>query len=555
MIAIILTVFLFLFVSTTIGYLINKRCFQKSLTSLFDDFLVGISAQLVYFNIWSFFFPTDYIALVIPLLIAATVTIKSGYLTSVKESCSLIKDVLFSKQHILVTAAVAIVLITFACVVPYNEDSAGYHYLSILWSEEFKIIPGLANLSAKYGTHSSFFVLSAAYSFSDVVGYAIYPANFVIVPTFCCWLLYKSFQMNDVRRYFLWLMLLILFRYLLINITSPSHDALSTSILFYVLFSFYIGSWRNQTGLMIVLAFTAVTLKLNTIPILLLILYVLLHQPKRSFNVIVFVGILIFIPWFARGIFISGYPLFPSTYFDFFNVDWKLPAAVAEAEKTHITMAPRLLGLDFISLKSLSVFEWVPKWYVNLWKDNLVNATVVSMALISPFFWSIAKWRSDKVRLIVYLISYIGVWFWILTSPDIRFGIVFKLFCIFIPLSLMVRKVQLSKPFQYFAVVAMMMACIYYTRIGFQKIPNKFLSSNLVLPPRDVWYYKNNDLKTFRYIMLNNKVKLYVWDSAHHSVNAPFPVFSTPDRHGIDTGVNVELRGEDVQHGFKYKKR
>jgi hypothetical protein len=555
MISIFLTGCLFFFISSTLGYIVVQRWFSLSKASLFDHFLIGIAAQLVYFNVWSFFLPTNYFALTVPLIIAAAVAFRTNYYKSAKDEISKLLSIIFSKQYAVITLSVLAVFAAFSCVVPYNEDSAGYHYLSILWTEKFRIIPGLANLSAKYGTHSSFFVLSAAYSFTDITEQAIYPANFVILPIFCFWLLYKSFVLTDARRYFLWLMLLVLFRFLLINVASPSPDTLSTVLLFYTLYTFASGNWKDRSEIMIILAFTAVTLKLNTIPILLLIFYILFQTPKRNIGVAFIAGILVFIPWLARGVFISGYPLFPSAFFDFFNVDWKVPAAVAEAEKTHIVMSPRLLEGDFLQLKKLPLTEWLPTWYMKLWKLNFVNAVVVSAALISPMVWLCIFKKSNRIQLIVYIISYIGVWFWILTSPDIRFGIVFKLFCIFIPISLILLKVRLSLFYQLAGTGVMVIACVYYFMIGYNKIPVNFFSDNLFLPPRDAWYYKNNDLETYRYIILNNKVKLYVWDSAHHSVNAPLPVFSAPERPGIDTGVNVELRGVDVQQGFRYKKR
>lgn len=556
MITIFLTGALFLFISSAIGQVIVQNGFSLSRTTYFDKFLVGIAAQLVYCNIWSLFLPTNYLSLILPLIIATIVALRSNYFRILRDEVIKLLATLFSQQNFFATVSICLVLVAFSCVVPYNEDSAGYHYLSILWSEKFRIIPGLANLSAKYGTHSSFFVLSAAYSFSGIIGHAIYPLNFVIFPVFCIWLLYKSFITHDASKYFLWLMLLVLFRYLLVNIASPSPDTLSTVLLFYILYTFIQRNRKEKSQVLIILAFTAVILKLNTIMILLLVLYILLQTPKSNIAVAFVAGIFIFVPWLTRSVFISGYPLFPSTYFNFFDVDWKVPAAIAEAEKTHITMAPRLLGEDFLQLKKLSPLQWVPEWYMKLWKHNLVNAVLVSAALISPLFWLISGFRrSDRIKWIIYITCYIAVWFWILTSPDIRFGIVFKLFCIFLPISCILVKVRVTRFSEFAGTCVMVIACAYYMMIGYSKIPKEFISENFFLPPRDEWYYKNNDIKSFRYIMLNDKVKLYIWDSAHHSVNAPLPVFSAPERAGIDTGVNVALRKTEVQQGFRYRKR
>jgi hypothetical protein len=552
---------LFLFISLGVGYYINLLVNRHNQAGFFACFLSGVAAQIIYLDTWSLFLPTNYLALIVPVLVSLYAVIT----TSITKQLSLFirsaVSKLFSRQHAAITCSFLLVLFLFCLVTPYNEDSAGYHYLSILWSEKYKVIPGLANLSAKYGTHSPFFVLCAAYSFTDVLGQSIYPANFIIVPLFFLWVLYKSYDYQDARKYFLWAILLVLCRYVLINIASPSPDAPSTVLLFYILFCFYDGTWRNKIKIIVLLCFTAVILKLNVIPVLLVIPYVLWVQRKNSSPVglvgwICFTGIITLIPWIARGVFISGYPLFPSTFLDLFNVDWKVPANIAEAEKTHIVMAPRMLGDDYASLKNLNAVQWVPQWFRLLWKHNVVNGALVSLALSSPLFWLVNRLRNiEGPKVFLFFLSYAAIWFWILTSPDIRFGVIFKLFCIFLPLSGFLKNIGATKLMQIFAGFIIVMAALYYSRMAIGKTPHDLLSKHLILPPRDVFYYKKNDLSTFRYIMLNNNVKLYVYDSMHHSINAPLPVYSAPQRQGIDTSVNIQMRGLRIVDGFRYAKR
>jgi len=561
MITILLAGLLFVFISISLGRCVVQLLSGNGGSGPLMLFLTGVAIQLCYFSTWSLFLPTDMLSLVLPFLASVWAWQRYQLWRYCTTAASSIISRLLSRQHIVVTSCVLMVLLAFCLVVPYNEDSPGYHYLSIRWSEEYKVIPGLANLGVKYGTHSSFFVMCAAYGFSDILPHTIYPLNFVIVPLFFCWLLFKSWGYSNYRRYTLWLVMLVLFRYMLINITSPSNDPLSFVYMFFVLWMLMNDAWQPYIRILTLFCLAAITVKLSTMPILAVLLLLAWHSRQTFIRYGMFTtvaGVMILLPWLLRSYFISGYFLFPSVATDFLPADWKVPADIVTAERVHIQLSPRLLGLDYAKLVQQSFIEWVPMWYKALWKDNLVNAVLVTAGLASPLYWLPLWWKKIRPTLskvFAYLLCYAGIFFWIAQSADIRFGIVFILFCVLIPLGDVMAWFRLAAWNKWLAGAVMLLAGLYYTRLAYQKMPQQPIASHIVLPVQDVFHAAKQDTTAYPYVNLQQGVRLYLIDSTYKTINAPLPIFAVPNRINVDTGIHVTMRGGRITDGFKYKKQ
>jgi hypothetical protein len=86
--------------------------------------------------------------------------------------------------------------------------------------------------------------------------------------------------------------------------------------------------------------------------------------------------------------------------------------------------------------------------------------------------------------------------------------------------------------------------CVYYAGTAVTMLKSHNIADFVVKPLRDPVYFRENDLATFKFVMLNDSVKLYIHDPAHHSINAPLPSCA-PYRAGI------RMRGNTLQEGFK----
>ena len=92
-----------------------------------------------------------------------------------------------------------------------------------------------------------------------------------------------------------------------------------------------------------------------------------------------------------------------------------------------------MAGDDFLQVSKMSLSQWFPKWIPNVWHDNRFNFLLVVAGLFSPLILGIVfflKRNKKQFSLFAFFISYSGIWFWIFTSPDIRFGYHYLISCI-----------------------------------------------------------------------------------------------------------------------------
>jgi hypothetical protein len=548
--------FLFLTVTICTGYYISKFLRAKAgyEFGLFEVFLCGVAGLTVYLNTASIFLPTNYFLLLPAVVLSFYLFRQKEFRQRLSSTIAANRRLLFVKQNSVITCSILLVVLLFTFVPPYNTDSSGYHFLSILWNEKFKAVPGLANLFPQYGYNSSFFVLSAAFSFTDVFKQSIYPINFVLTTLFFLWLLKKSFLYNHPNKLLIWLLLIVLLRQFPINLASPSADALTSILVFYILFNVYekVGSQWNEADwkVLILLSIFSVIIKLSTLPLLLIVFVPLLTFKKNWKDVLILyaklfpLALLIIIPWLVRNIILSGYLVFPFPAVDVFSFDWKVPTNTVIAERQHIAHAPRMISENYKYVEGLNFLQWFPRWLPNLWRDNHFNFILVLVGLFSPVIALHRKNKSIKsFQFLAWLIAYVGVWFWLITSPDIRFGYHYLLPCILLPL-LSYAKNFSYQPYTQLLPYAICLICFYYDFTAIKKLQPYSFSQYIVRPLKSPEYYKRNDLNSFQYVMLSNRVKLYIQDSTHHSINAPLPS-CYPYNPGI------RMRGNKLEDGFK----
>ena len=564
MLLIILTGLLFFFIALNAGYFFNEllKIYGLSITGFFSAILSGTMFLTVYLNTLSIFTKTDYWLLVVPLVFSCWIFFKAHFQVWLRQKIDQNIELLFSKNNLWITLPFLIVIALFTIVPPYNTDSSGYHFLSIKWNENFAAVPGLANLFPQFGYNSSFMVLSAAFSFTNIFHQSIYPINAVLTSLFFLWMLKKGFNYSNAGKLIIVIVLFVLLRQFPINLASPSADSLASILVFFVLFSVYEmdekSSLKNDWQYLLLLSSFAIIIKLSTLPLLLVGLLPFLKR-TQSFKTILLsyfklspLLLIVLVPWLVRNVILSGYLIFPFPTLDLFSFDWKVPFDVAMGEKIHISQGARMAGADWVEVSKMPFYKWFPKWILNVWSDNHFNFMLVVAGLLSPLLIALIYKRKrllTKHFLFAFFISYSGILFWMITSPDIRFGYHYLLLCLIFPLALFwPRKYKwenVNNGYFHKTVIAIsVVGCIYYGNIAVDFLKPYSISTCVIKPFISAEYEKNNDLKTFKYVMLTNNTKLYIHDSMHHTINVPLPSCS-PYRRGI------AMRGNNLQNGFK----
>lgn len=446
MLLLTLDAILLLLITLSQGVLFKKgleKLFRTSIeTDLLGIFLAGLIFSTVYFSLVSFWWPVNFLCL-LPL-VAAHLLFFVFSRDTYRQLVLLLRQragFVFRREHALPAVCLLLLLYFYLARPPGNPDSVGYHYLSILWYEKFKVVPGLANLHGRYAFNPASFILQAAYSFTGLTGRSIYPLNCVTTGLFLYWLLARILRHRRTWTglvYFI--LLLILGRETLGNMSSPSSDLLVLVCVVYTVLRFFellrAGDITPRSLIipMLVGLFAPIA-KLSAYPMALILVFMLYRLPGGRAKMLLagrmaLVALLLYLPWLGRNVILSGWLVYPFPYADFFHADWKAPKEVLLVDYYFARYSP-ILGaklLQYHQRPSLAFRNWFPAWFLNVRVIAPTVFLIMIVALCSPLLWLtgfIIKRKPVNATDVLYWLVYAMAWAWVLTSPDIRFGMNF----------------------------------------------------------------------------------------------------------------------------------
>jgi hypothetical protein len=186
---------------------------------------------------------------------------------------------------------------------------------------------------------------------------------------------------------------------------------------------------------LVFLVFLLPTLKLSqatcVLALVLLAFYYPWYKDKRAWVLAFSMGFVLILPWLYRTILLTGYPLFPSTFFDFFAVDWKVPATSASdatfishsafSAKAFVQSWARIPEGHFSKTLAMPYAEWLPIWFRN---QSLFTNVLIGLAAISPLIMSILFFlkKINTLNLLLWLTLFLNTVFWFFSAPDFRFA-------------------------------------------------------------------------------------------------------------------------------------
>ena len=320
-----------------------------------------------------------------------------------------------------------------------NIDTGVYHAQSLHWLEEMGVVPGLANIDIHIGFNSAWFVPEALFSWGRYVGSPLQVLNgvfFVLFGWYCLAGLDRILRNQPEPVDFMRVLLLAMMFRLLNDLASLSPDPAVTLLLFYLVLQGLLLPWPRPGQpllaaqvVVILLSIFAVTLKLSTMPVLLLAVWwcarARLFLNGRFLAVTTVLVLAVVVPWLVRNVLISGYLVFPVAI-DLFNPTWKFPLAELRLHSDYIKEFARnkdFYGQIVVLNQPLSV--WVPVW----WRQQHLDSQAILLAIPTLLLLSLplGGWLYRRQRLPVasralLLVTLGGVAFWFGLAPAFRFG-------------------------------------------------------------------------------------------------------------------------------------
>lgn len=363
------------------------------------------------------------------------------------------------KSYLNETFLVGVLLLAFVALLLMHGlkqrityDTGLYHLHFVQWLSSYGAVPGLGNLDGRLAYNSFFLQIAAwldilspirVYHYVQVLVIAVSVAGVLFVVR------KKPFSPSSLFA----LMAFPFVGFYKIMLHSLYQDiAIYCGLLF--LFVGFTRAWFEEKRIHLVLWFglacLLITFKLSALfvmGLLPLLLWSQLSDLNRSSWVkMAVIAALIMLPWMWRGVWLSGYPLYPTTALDWFSVDWKMPAYLVENMKLSAQAFNRLPRADFAVVMAMPFTEWFPLW----WKNQSLHYP--QWLLWSPLFGLLLQGVTFRFRnklglspgrlLVAYAFFWMLLALWLFQSPSIRFGLPWMVAVTAIPLSLLLSAVM-----------------------------------------------------------------------------------------------------------------
>ena len=317
-------------------------------------------------------------------------------------------------------------------------DTMLYHAQTIQWSEKYKVIPGLANLHNRLAFNNQSLLAFSLFGFTFTGIQTFYCVNsflLLLLTIKCCSDITKFYISGQIGNLLLASSILVCSYFIFgERVASPAPD-ITTAIL--ILFSailfkeIYLDKRKELLPALYMVSFALPTIKLSTVFNMVLPVFISVKEKqlfkKNHLLALVGYGTLVFLPFIARHVIMSGYLVFPFPL-DLFSFDWQYyDVPRLEMMNDVITNAARITGPHQKGLDTMqmSITEWFPYWLTFRSKEYyLMNGMLPITILFTMFsFLSFKRQQLNKN----YFFLLFGVYFtlafafWLIKAPDYRF--------------------------------------------------------------------------------------------------------------------------------------
>jgi len=534
-----------------------------------DRLILGTSAIIIPLQIWSLWLPSNHIFSICCL--GASIVY---WLIFRKKLSLLISGV---KKSVAELSLLQLSVIGFFFLIILSSsawgegvwDSIFYHYQNIRWNEEYAVVPGLGNIDDRYAFNSNYMLLSSVFTFRFLFGEALYLVHTVFLLFLSGWVFYQFFVSKENWKKSVLLFSFILFFLLSIKaMFDTSTDLLPNMIVFYLVAKIIMNSesLRQNNLLFILTPVLLITCKLSMLSFCLLSLYVFIsilkNREYKTAGFLLFIAVLIVIPWLVKNVILSGYLIYPLYRIDLFGFDWKIPEIIAVKQTEYIYY----IGYKFLEV---IIAPNNTEFSYPLWVKGLVISVYVLAAtsLVICIIHLIGKRKNPAFNLL-FSILFFTLLIWFFNGPDIRFvgGIICSLLLLgFASLDLK-KGIKILKPIGttvmvlFFAAITVWSGRRIYDRVVV--VNNSEQGENVI--PYTQFFYKPYSYKNFlkaRGLSVEDYISSYELNNGltiNISSYLILDEFPTMILSGIGGGQFLryeclEARGFSFEDGFRSK--
>ncbi len=547
-----------LFTTLTLGIAFDKITKLKSTNFVVLIFL-GLFTTTLLASFWAFFGRINIEFNLFLLAINAVICFK--YKSELLSLCQTFftEIAALSKALKLFLLLLAILILAQSAAAPYFIDNETYYIQTIKWLNEYGFVKGLANLHIFLAQTSGWHIAQSAFSFSflypnfnDLNGFSVLLINLFAV------LKLNAFNSTKNREALLIGILPLANLFFFQFISSPSPD-LAVYVLSCLLFYYFLKHFYSITSevlnLIVILALFIIYIKITALPIILLpIALILLNFKKLILKIdqIAIVSLLVLGLFIAKNVIISGYPLFPSTYFkDTIAQSYALPIEINQFWFNTAKMYDIVVNRsEFHYLSSFDIFI---KWLFCSKIDSVFNCTILLLVLIIPVF--LYRFLNTKAYWVLYLTMLLQLVFLFLSSPQYRFILQFVLIFGFLLIAHFIKKVKPLVFLFYVSLIPIGITLILpiQTSTLLQYADKSFNLENVIFPS------KNSNVNTTYYKAKIDNLSYFSPDSKNYiwvTGNGNLPCVNEVQLKYFEQGFFYipQQRSTDLKDGFYAQK-
>lgn len=543
-------------------YVWNKVMKKDILFSFFDTFWLGLCTVGMLVCIITLFLPIN-----IYVLSAFIFTSVVYWIFNLQKGKNLLNRIVkgfksFSLLNKIGLASFLIIVLIYTLTIPYINtvyDIGLYHLQSLMWTEQYSVVPGLGNLHGRLAFNSNSLLFHALFSYHPNYYLTFFPFAGLCIFVLCSWVIKKiDGQNRNIQTIVLYLILLIFIFVVRHAIQTTSTDLLASIFVLYIILKIALSEKNaGEVFTISVMAVFCITLKLSSAPILLATLwgffYFIRKKEYKPVWSIIVLGTLFIIPWCTRFVILSGYLVYPYPDIDIFSFDWKMPIEAVVTEKNAVYSWARMRSTDYATVSAMSWYQWIPTW-ISQQEKSAVFLFAASFISCLPVLISIRTMRNHAAYFIAWGIAFCGSLFTFFSAPDIRFGAGFVLCAIFLSLLILFVSFKtlysIDKNLKYIGIGAIFVSVFY-----------------IAMPVRQMAYYRDPAVSSFTFLVepqtidyarkgkkvqcVERKVGdiiIYTSDKWDQCFDLCFPCAP----FYLDYN-NLELRGKSLQDGFRVK--
>lgn len=549
----------FLAFGEMLGSVWNKVVKKPASFSFYDIFWLGLCAVGTVSCIVSLFLPVS-----IYVLISCVVVSVIYWLLNRNKLVLYCKKVYkgflgLSKWNKAGILLIFSVILIYSLSIPYTHlyDPFLYHLQSLMWTEQYSVVPGLGNLHGRLAFNSNYLLLSTLFSYHPDYYMPVFGLSGLCLIVFSCWLIVKMDRLkSDISSIVLYLALFVFIFIFRHNISTTSTDLVAGIFVLYIILGLALSNNKDHKMFVLcIMSVFCITLKLSAAPVLLISLFTLIYfirkKTSKPVSLLLAIGSIIIIPWCVRFVYLSGYLVYPFPAIDLFSVDWKIPEAMVTAEKNAAYAWAKIQNVDTETVLAMPFYAWIPRWIPY---QSLLTLCLFVLAFISPVIVLIRNkfFKKNTLFLTAWSIAFCGILFGFFTAPDIRFILGFALSAICLPLlltSFIVNKF-ISLFYKRLGIIRsglILLGSLFLLGLGIRQLAHyKDVDENLfifAIKPQSISNIEEAKENRYNEIELNGLI-IYVpmeGDQCFEQCLPCTPYFN--DR--------LELRGETLQDGFR----